>query len=55
MCIGVASDRLSIHSKGHHVDLLSPQHLISCDTDILQLGCHGGHIDRAWWFIRVNG
>ncbi|KAG3282597.1 tubulointerstitial nephritis antigen like 1, transcript variant X3 [Ictidomys tridecemlineatus] len=50
----VASDRVSIHSLGHMTPVLSPQNLLSCDTHHQQ-GCHGGHLDGAWWFLRRRG
>jgi Papain family cysteine protease len=50
----VASDRFSIHSKGvENVDL-SPQNLLSCDTNG-QHGCSGGHVDKAWSYFRHSG
>ncbi|CAH1775183.1 unnamed protein product [Owenia fusiformis] len=50
----VASDRLALHSIGSiNVDL-SPQQLISCNGR-KQLGCEGGHLDRAWWYMRKLG
>ncbi|KAI0232799.1 putative peptidase C1-like protein F26E4.3 [Lamellibrachia satsuma] len=53
--ISVASDRLSIHSGGALRQPLSPQNLISCNTDSLQRGCEGGHLGRAWWYMRHKG
>lgn len=50
----VASDRLSIESDGAIKDELSAQHMLSCDTDD-QDGCTGGHVDRAWFFLRKFG
>ncbi|XP_041360267.1 uncharacterized peptidase C1-like protein F26E4.3 [Gigantopelta aegis] len=50
----VASDRLSIESEGAIKDELSPQHMLSCDVD-KQLGCEGGYLDRAWWYLRKRG
>ncbi|XP_002734398.2 tubulointerstitial nephritis antigen-like [Saccoglossus kowalevskii] len=52
--VGVASDRLAIQSSGETGMTLSPQHLLSCNTRG-QRGCSGGHIDRAWWFMRKRG
>ncbi|GFO41477.1 tubulointerstitial nephritis antigen [Plakobranchus ocellatus] len=52
--IAVASDRFAIESKGLVKAKLSAQHLISCHQDG-QLGCEGGHVDRAWWFMRHVG
>ncbi|XP_076439786.1 putative peptidase C1-like protein F26E4.3 [Babylonia areolata] len=50
----VASDRLSIESEGAIIEELSAQHTLSCDTDG-QDGCTGGHVDRAWYFLRKYG
>uniref|UniRef100_F7FFG2 Tubulointerstitial nephritis antigen like 1 n=2 Tax=Ornithorhynchus anatinus TaxID=9258 RepID=F7FFG2_ORNAN len=50
----VASDRISIHSKGHMTPSLSPQNLLSCNTRHQQ-GCNGGRLDRAWSFLRRRG
>ncbi|XP_072045428.1 uncharacterized peptidase C1-like protein F26E4.3 [Amphiura filiformis] len=50
----VASDRLSIQSNGTMKVDLSPQHLLSCNVK-RQQGCHGGHLDRAWWYLRKKG
>ncbi|XP_052103430.1 uncharacterized peptidase C1-like protein F26E4.3 isoform X1 [Mytilus californianus] len=50
----VASDRLAIESEGVLPEELSPQHLISCNVKG-QLGCEGGYLDKAWWFLRKNG
>ncbi|XP_070557093.1 uncharacterized peptidase C1-like protein F26E4.3 [Ptychodera flava] len=52
--VGVASDRLAIQSMGDMTMMLSPQHLISCNSR-RQRGCEGGHLDRAWWFMRKKG
>ncbi|XP_013389940.1 uncharacterized peptidase C1-like protein F26E4.3 [Lingula anatina] len=51
---GVASDRLTIHSHGGINDMLSPQQLLSCNSKN-QFGCEGGHLDRAWWYMRKTG
>lgn len=51
---GLASDRLAIESQGREKTSLSPQHLISCQHRG-QRGCHGGHLDRAWWYLRKRG
>ncbi|RZF42030.1 hypothetical protein LSTR_LSTR006623 [Laodelphax striatellus] len=49
----VASDRTSILLKRRKT-LLSPQHLLSCNAKT-QDGCQGGHLSRAWVFIRRFG
>ncbi|XP_044726863.1 tubulointerstitial nephritis antigen-like [Chrysoperla carnea] len=50
----VASDRLGIMSVNlENVDY-SPQHLISCNIKGQQ-GCNGGHVDRAWTYLTLNG
>ena len=51
----MAADRLSLHSNGKLYDMFSPQNLISCNKDHIQKGCNGGHLDRAWWFLRKVG
>ncbi|KAM4771064.1 tubulointerstitial nephritis antigen [Rhinophrynus dorsalis] len=50
----VAADRLAIHSEGRFTSNLSPQHLISCNSQT-QNGCSGGNIENAWWFLRKHG
>ncbi|XP_033118686.1 uncharacterized peptidase C1-like protein F26E4.3 isoform X2 [Anneissia japonica] len=50
----VASDRLAIQSMGNMKVILSPQHLLSCNTR-RQRGCDGGYTDRAWYFLRKKG
>lgn len=52
--LGVTQDRLSIQSLGNETVRLSPQHLISCDRRG-QRGCRGGHVDRAWQYLRKFG
>ncbi|XP_066951283.1 uncharacterized peptidase C1-like protein F26E4.3 [Macrobrachium rosenbergii] len=52
--LGVAQDRLSIESYGNETVRLSPQHLLSCDRRG-QKGCEGGHVDRAWQYLRKIG
>ncbi|XP_038057707.1 uncharacterized peptidase C1-like protein F26E4.3 [Patiria miniata] len=52
--ITVASDRLAIQSMGHMRAPLSPQNLLSCNTRG-QRGCDGGHLDRAWYYMRRYG
>lgn len=51
---GVASDRFSIQSNGTMNMTLSTQHILSCNNKGQQ-GCYGGHLDRAWWFLRKRG
>ncbi|XP_021362216.1 uncharacterized peptidase C1-like protein F26E4.3 isoform X2 [Mizuhopecten yessoensis] len=53
--VATAADRLSIESDGILHDELSPQHLLSCNTARGQLGCEGGYLDKAWWFLRKKG
>uniref|UniRef100_A0A1V1WBX6 Putative cysteine proteinase n=1 Tax=Superstitionia donensis TaxID=311983 RepID=A0A1V1WBX6_9SCOR len=50
----LASDRLAIQSRGSMNMALSPQHLISCETRG-QKGCDGGHLDRAWFYLKRHG
>ncbi|XP_033103532.1 uncharacterized peptidase C1-like protein F26E4.3, partial [Anneissia japonica] len=52
--VAVASDRLAIQSMGNMKVILSPQHLLSCNTR-RQRGCDGGYTDRAWYFLRKKG
>ncbi|KAK3773560.1 hypothetical protein RRG08_022270 [Elysia crispata] len=52
--IAVTTDRLSVLSLGYITETLSAQHLLSCDTDG-QMGCEGGHVDRAWWYLKKQG
>ncbi|XP_047471069.1 uncharacterized peptidase C1-like protein F26E4.3 [Penaeus chinensis] len=52
--LGVAQDRLSIESFGNETVRLSPQHLLSCSRRG-QRGCEGGHVDRAWQYLRKVG
>jgi cathepsin B len=49
----VLSDRLCIASNGDKNLVLSPQDLISCDTN--NFGCEGGYIDKSWDYIRDLG
>ncbi|XP_060072322.1 tubulointerstitial nephritis antigen-like isoform X1 [Ylistrum balloti] len=53
--VATASDRLAIESDGILQEELSPQHLLSCNTARGQLGCEGGYLDKAWWFLRKKG
>lgn len=50
----VVSDRFDIMTHGNDHVLLSPQHLLSCNSRN-QRGCQGGHLTRAWMFIRQYG
>ncbi|CAH1254878.1 TINAGL1 [Branchiostoma lanceolatum] len=50
----VLADRLAIQSRGTMAVTLSPQNLLSCNTN-RQRGCQGGRLDRAWWFLRKKG
>lgn len=50
----VASDRFAIMSEGLENIDLSAQHLLSCNSRGQQ-ACHGGHLDRAWIFMRKVG
>ncbi|XP_022089071.1 uncharacterized peptidase C1-like protein F26E4.3 [Acanthaster planci] len=52
--IAVASDRLAIQSMGHMRAPLSTQNLLSCNSRG-QRGCDGGHLDRAWNYMRRYG
>lgn len=52
--VDVASDRYAIMSKGRETIQLSAQHLVSCN-DRGQQGCKGGHLDKAWQFVRKFG
>lgn len=52
--LGVAQDRLAVESQGNESVDLSPQNLISCDRRG-QSGCKGGHVDRAWQYLRRVG
>ncbi|XP_042204646.1 uncharacterized peptidase C1-like protein F26E4.3 [Homarus americanus] len=52
--LGVTQDRLSIESLGNETVTLAPQHLLSCDRRG-QSGCNGGHVDRAWQYLRKFG
>ncbi|XP_042886992.1 uncharacterized peptidase C1-like protein F26E4.3 [Penaeus japonicus] len=52
--LGVAQDRLNILAKGITPVALSAQNLLSC-AELGQKGCQGGHLDRAWNYIRRVG
>ncbi|XP_019881743.2 tubulointerstitial nephritis antigen-like [Aethina tumida] len=53
----VASDRYSIISQGREKVQLSAQNLLSCDMNNMKTrdACNGGHLDKAWLFIRKFG
>ncbi|XP_023712916.1 uncharacterized peptidase C1-like protein F26E4.3 isoform X2 [Cryptotermes secundus] len=50
----VASDRFAVMSRGLEKVQLSAQHLLSCNNRG-QRACQGGHLDRAWLFLRKFG
>ena len=50
----VASDRFGIMSQGLEKVQLSAQHLLTCNNRG-QRACKGGHLDRAWQFLRKFG
>ncbi|XP_075209777.1 secreted Wg-interacting molecule [Lycorma delicatula] len=53
--VSVISDRMNIHLNSHYKPL-SPQHLLSCNVrNQPDSGCNGGHLTRAWIFIRKFG
>jgi len=52
--VQVTTDRFGIMSKRAINDVLSPQHLLSCNN-LNQQGCQGGHLTRAWNWIRKFG
>jgi cathepsin B len=49
----VTSDRFCIASNGAVDVVLSPQDLVSCDSN--DFGCDGGYIDKSWDYIRDHG
>ena len=49
----VLSDRFCIATNGSTNVVLSPQDLVSCDTN--DYGCDGGYIDKSWDYIRDTG
>lgn len=51
----VASDRLSIQSRGVDKVEVSPQDLMSCLHGGRRVVCEGGHVDRAWRFLMNYG
>ena len=52
----VASDRFAIEGQTDEGDdgEMSPQTLVSCNTQG-QSACRGGHVDRAWNYLRRFG
>lgn len=50
----MASDRLAIQSQGKQIYQLSVQNLLACNSRGQQ-GCNGGHLDRAWNFMKRYG
>ncbi|XP_014217447.1 uncharacterized peptidase C1-like protein F26E4.3 [Copidosoma floridanum] len=50
----VVSDRFAIMSKGAERVHLSAQQLVSCNSRNQQ-ACHGGSLDRAWFFTKRFG
>lgn len=49
----VLSDRFTIASKGAIDVVLSPEDLVSCDTD--NMGCSGGQLPTAWQYMKDKG
>jgi cathepsin B len=47
------SDRVCIASKAKENIVLSPQYLVSCSR--LNLGCNGGNLALAWWYMGYHG
>ena len=47
------SDRFCIATGGKTNVVLSPQYLVSCDTN--NYGCNGGYLDVAWNFMKSQG
>jgi len=47
------SDRFAIASNGKVNVVLSPEDLVSCDTN--DYGCNGGYMDMAWEYLDQNG
>lgn len=47
------SDRFAIASNGKVNVVLSPEELVSCDTN--DYGCNGGYMDMAWEFLENHG
>ncbi|CDW79985.1 UNKNOWN [Stylonychia lemnae] len=47
------SDRFCIASKGQTNVVLSPQDMVSCDTQ--NYACDGGYLNKAWEFLEKEG
>lgn len=47
------SDRFAIASQGKINVVLSPEDLVSCDTN--DYGCNGGYMDMAWEYLEQHG
>jgi len=47
------SDRIAIKSGGKTNVILSPEDLVSCDTN--DYGCNGGYMDMAWEYLDQHG
>lgn len=47
------SDRIAIKSDGKTDVILSPEDLVSCDTN--DYGCNGGYMDMAWEYLQNTG
>jgi hypothetical protein len=52
--VQVSSDRLALMSQGAEQVELSAQQLLECNSRGQQ-ACHGGHLDRAWLYLRKYG
>jgi len=49
----VLSDRFCISTKGQVKNILSPQDLVSCDTE--DMACNGGMLPNAWNYLENTG
>jgi cathepsin B len=49
----VLSDRFCIASNGKVDHVLSPQDMVSCDTQ--DHGCHGGNLHKSWYYLTTTG
>ncbi|XP_071536951.1 uncharacterized peptidase C1-like protein F26E4.3 [Panulirus ornatus] len=52
--LAVTQDRLSLLARGADPIQLSAQNLLSC-ANLAQHGCKGGHVERAWNYLRRKG